>query len=115
MALKCADISHTAKSSEIHLEWTNRVTEEFYHQGDIERERNLPLSPFMDRKTGDLPKSQIGFISFLVLPLYKAWCEEFQDSQPCLNSLTTNLEAWKQKSINNEAKVSNDDKGKGEK
>ena len=108
VALKCADVSHTAKSTDMHLEWTNRVTEEFYTQGDIERQRNLPLSPYMDRKTGDLPKSQIGFISFLVLPLYKVWCEEFTDSEICLTCLQANLDNWKHKSLENEAKKSKD-------
>ena len=110
VALKCADISHPAKSLDTHLEWTNRVTEENYNQGDIERERNLPLSPFMDRKTGDLPKSQIGFLSFLVLPLYKMWCDLFPDSNLCLQCLESNLNTWKSKSSNTETKATEQQK-----
>jgi len=96
VALKCADISHTSKEESLHLKWTNGVTEEFYAQGDRERSNNLPISPFMDRNTSDLPKSQFGFINFLVLPLYKAWCEQFEDSNICLKTLQKNLDFWKQ-------------------
>ena len=32
IALKCADISHTAKSSEMHFKWTERITREFHKQ-----------------------------------------------------------------------------------
>lgn len=71
MALKCADISHTAKPPSLHLEWTRRVTEEFCKQGDKEKALHLPVSPAMDREKTDLVKSQFGFISFLVLPLYQ--------------------------------------------
>lgn len=91
LALKCADISHTTKSIDTHRRWTEAITEEFYSQGDKEREKvfrfmyalllfltnevqSLPLSPYMDRATGNLPKSQIGFIGFLAQPLYEVGC-----------------------------------------
>lgn len=32
MALKCADISHTSKARDLHLKWTDRITEEFFLQ-----------------------------------------------------------------------------------
>ena len=96
IALKCADISHPAKEKRLHLKWTNGVTEEFYRQGDLEKNKSLPPSPFMDRQTGDLAKSQIGFISFLVLPLYKVFSEQFEDSLGCYEILKDNLDFWKQ-------------------
>jgi cAMP-specific phosphodiesterase 4 len=97
MALKCADISHTAKSTDIHLKWTEYITEEFFKQGDKERESGTTISPFMDRSKPEVPKSQCGFISFLVLPLYKAFAEEFSDADICVKHLEENLAHWKQK------------------
>ena len=47
MAIKCADVSHTAKLEKMHYEWTQRIIEEFYLQGDEESQFNLPISPFM--------------------------------------------------------------------
>lgn len=98
LALKAADISHTSKSLETHRRWTESITEEFYSQGDAERTKNLPLSPFMDRSTGNLPKSQIGFIGFLVMPLYEAWVDVFEESAPALEGVQRNLAYWKEQS-----------------
>jgi len=73
MSLKCADVGHTAKSLPLHLKWTERVIEEFYRQGDEERRLGLPISPFMDRQKANVPAAQIGFIEFLVIPMYEEW------------------------------------------
>jgi len=96
MALKCADISHTAKTPVLHQNWTQRVTEEFYQQGEQEKKLGLPISSFMDRATGNIPKSQTGFISFLVVPLYEAFVQEFVESKLCFDQLNANLKYWQQ-------------------
>eukprot|EP00899_Mesostigma_viride_P006444 jgi/Mesvir1/15800/Mv03361-RA.2 len=59
ISLKIADIGHSAKPLATHLEWSSRVTEEFYKQGDLEMAANLAVSPFMDRHTNNMPKSQV--------------------------------------------------------
>eukprot|EP01119_Soliformovum_irregulare_P001704 TRINITY_DN1144_c0_g1_i3.p1 TRINITY_DN1144_c0_g1~~TRINITY_DN1144_c0_g1_i3.p1 ORF type:complete len:742 (-),score=223.09 TRINITY_DN1144_c0_g1_i3:206-2431(-) len=95
IAVKCADISHTAKKLPMHLEWTNRVTEEFYHQGDEEKRLGMNVSPLMDRITGNVAKSQIGFINFMSLPIYECWTEEFENTKEAVQQVEANLEYWK--------------------
>jgi hypothetical protein len=56
-AIKVADLSHTAKDLEIHLKWTERVSEEFFKQGDLEKAKGLPVSMYCDRRTANIPKS----------------------------------------------------------
>jgi hypothetical protein len=51
MALKCGDLGHSTKTLNLHEKWTHRITEEFYRQGDEERKRNIPISPFMGQWT----------------------------------------------------------------
>lgn len=63
--LKCADVSNPAKPLPIYRLWTDRVMEEFYQQGDNERQLDLPISPFMDRLKPSKAKCQVGFIDFL--------------------------------------------------
>ncbi|RLN89364.1 hypothetical protein BBJ28_00012943 [Nothophytophthora sp. Chile5] len=72
--LMMADVGHAMKSFPLHVAWSERVTEEFFRQGDTERQFDLPISPLCDRSTGatHLAKSQIGFLQFVVLPLYGA-------------------------------------------
>eukprot|EP00899_Mesostigma_viride_P029154 jgi/Mesvir1/9423/Mv01523-RA.2 len=59
IALKVADIGHSAKKLAIHKKWTDAITEEFYLQGDKEKAQGFKVSPFMDRENNDLPKSQV--------------------------------------------------------
>ena len=47
--LKCADIGHSAKYSDLHQKWTKLVTEEFFKQGDLEKMKKLPVSMYCDR------------------------------------------------------------------
>ena len=58
--LHMADISHPGKKWEIHEKWTSRLIEEFFMQGDKEKELNLPCSPLCDRNTTAIPESQVG-------------------------------------------------------
>jgi 3',5'-cyclic-nucleotide phosphodiesterase len=68
--IKCSDIGHAAKIQEIHEKWSAKVCEEFFTQGDMEKERGLPISMYCDRDSTDIAKSQAGFIANLVLPLF---------------------------------------------
>jgi len=81
----------------MHLKWTQRISEEFFLQGDKEKQMNLDISPFMDRNNSDLPKSQFGFINFLVVPLYSSFTEQFKELQPCLDQLLANRDYWEAK------------------
>jgi len=71
LTLKCSDVGHPARPKSTHIKWSELVSEEFHQQGDNERVLKLPISPNMDRSTFDLPKGQIGFIEFLVRPLFE--------------------------------------------
>jgi len=94
IALKCADVGHTAKALDTHLVWTDRITSEMFVQGDEEKRRGMPVSPFCDRLTTVIPKSQTGFIEFLVLPLYTLWVEQFDTLADCHTQLRANLAHW---------------------
>ena len=55
----CADLSNTTKPLDLYKQWTGRVMDEFFKQGDIERERGLDISPMCDRLTATVEKSQV--------------------------------------------------------
>ncbi|KAI8825843.1 uncharacterized protein EV422DRAFT_143444 [Fimicolochytrium jonesii] len=73
IAMKCSDLCNPTKIFPLSKKWTDAVMEEFYLQGDRERELGLPVSQFMDRNNTNVPKCQIGFIDFLVAPLFDSW------------------------------------------
>ncbi|XP_043189067.1 cGMP-inhibited 3',5'-cyclic phosphodiesterase A-like [Amphibalanus amphitrite] len=75
MAIKLADINGPCKDFPLHYQWTQRIAEEFYEQGDEELALGLPVSPYMDRKNPQLAKLQESFINHLVGPMCNAYYE----------------------------------------
>jgi len=71
--MKAADISHSAMPWHLHTQWSMRVIEEFFEQGDQESQLGLPVSPLCDRTTSaeNLRKSQKGFIQIVCSPLFE--------------------------------------------
>lgn len=76
--LHVADIANPAKDWELHRQWTSRIMEEFFCQGDRELELGLPISPLCDRSVTCIPECQLGFIEFVVLPAFDV-CSEMLD------------------------------------
>lgn len=76
--LHVSDIANPAKDWELHRQWTSRIMEEFFCQGDRELELGLPISPLCDRSVTCIPESQLGFIEFVVLPAFDV-CSEMLD------------------------------------
>lgn len=72
MCLKAGDIGHGALPWVLHQQWSVRVTQEFYEQGDQELQLGLPVSALCDRGTvNEIAKSQKGFLEFVCVPLYE--------------------------------------------
>ena len=60
LILHLADISHPGKAWEEHVIWSERLCEEFFHQGDLEKKLGRCPSPLCDRENTNLPESQLG-------------------------------------------------------
>lgn len=94
-----ADLGNPTKEWEICKEWTERLMEEFFEEGDEERAMGLPLGALNDRDAIAIPKCQIGFLSFVAMPLWKAWDDYLtaphtQDKTIQLTHLEKNLGKW---------------------
>ncbi|ELT89026.1 hypothetical protein CAPTEDRAFT_219957 [Capitella teleta] len=72
MVIKMADINGPCKKRDLHFSWTEKISEEFYEQGDEEASLGLTISPYMNRKHPQLAKLQESFINHLVAPLCNA-------------------------------------------
>jgi cAMP-specific phosphodiesterase 4 len=65
--------------------------EEFFQQGDREREQNMDISPMCDRHNATIEKSQFGFIDYIVHPLWETWADLVHpDAQEILDTLEEN-------------------------
>nr|XP_025121117.1 high affinity cAMP-specific 3',5'-cyclic phosphodiesterase 7A isoform X3 [Bubalus bubalis] len=97
MALKCADICNPCRTWELSKQWSEKVTEEFFHQGDIEKKYHLGVSPLCDRQTESIANIQIGFMTYLVEPLFTEWARfsNTRLSQTMLGHVGLNKASWK--------------------
>ncbi|XP_020494541.3 3',5'-cyclic-AMP phosphodiesterase 7B isoform X1 [Labrus bergylta] len=97
IALKCADVCNPCRVWELSKQWSERVCEEFYRQGDLEKKFDLEISPLCDQQADSVPAIQIGFISYIVEPLFEEWhrfTESSLLSQTMMGHLHRNKARW---------------------
>ncbi|XP_072255707.1 3',5'-cyclic-AMP phosphodiesterase 4A isoform X1 [Pyxicephalus adspersus] len=110
----CADLSNPTKPLELYRQWTDRILEEFFRQGDKERERGMEISPMCDKHTASVEKSQVGFIDYIVHPLWETWADLVHpDAQDILDTLEDNRD-WYQGMIPQSPSPPPDDQDKDE-
>ncbi|XP_039623135.1 cAMP-specific 3',5'-cyclic phosphodiesterase 4D isoform X2 [Polypterus senegalus] len=95
----CADLSNPTKPLELYRQWTDRIMVEFFTQGDRERDRGMEISAMCDKHNASIEKSQVGFIDYIVHPLWETWADLVHpDAQEILDTLEDNRE-WYQSMI----------------
>lgn len=79
--MHCADISHPFRDLSSHVDFSVRIRDEFFNQGDLERKRKMEVSPMFDRTLYEgevkFAAQQLGFIQAIVQPLLEAVCGHF--------------------------------------
>ncbi|XP_056629673.1 cAMP-specific 3',5'-cyclic phosphodiesterase isoform X1 [Diorhabda carinulata] len=95
----CADLSNPTKPLALYRRWVDLLIEEFFQQGDKEREAKMDISPMCDRHSATIEKSQVGFIDYIVHPLWETWADLVHpDAQDILDTLEENRD-WYQNAI----------------
>ncbi|XP_052254117.1 high affinity cGMP-specific 3',5'-cyclic phosphodiesterase 9A-like isoform X2 [Dreissena polymorpha] len=69
--IKCCDISNEVRPMEVSEPWVDCLLEEYFNQSDREKMEGLPVAPFMDRDKVTKPSAQIGFIKFVLIPMFE--------------------------------------------
>ncbi|XP_077947390.1 high affinity cGMP-specific 3',5'-cyclic phosphodiesterase 9A isoform X1 [Gasterosteus aculeatus] len=69
--IKCCDISNEVRPMEVAEPWVDCLLEEYFMQSDREKAEGLPVAPFMDREKVTKPTAQIGFIKFVLIPMFE--------------------------------------------
>ena len=96
LILKCGDISNVSRPFELADKWCDVLCEEFFRQGDLEMANGMEYtSPLNDRSHLDKPKSQIGFYTFVCLPLFQALAKAIPKLEVNVKQIESNLEKWK--------------------
>ncbi|XP_021335381.2 3',5'-cyclic-AMP phosphodiesterase 4C isoform X3 [Danio rerio] len=95
----CADLSNPTKPLELYRKWTDRIMVEFFSQGDRERDKGIDVSPMCDKHTASMENTQVGFIDYIIHPLWETWADLVHpDAQDILDTLEDNRE-WYQSMI----------------
>ncbi|XP_034112593.1 cAMP-specific 3',5'-cyclic phosphodiesterase isoform X14 [Drosophila nasuta] len=91
----CADLSNPTKPLPLYRRWVALLMEEFFLQGDKERESGMDISAMCDRHNATIEKSQVGFIDYIVHPLWETWADLVHpDAQDILDTLEENRDYY---------------------
>eukprot|EP00928_Gymnodinium_smaydae_P049701 TRINITY_DN3337_c0_g3_i1.p1 TRINITY_DN3337_c0_g3~~TRINITY_DN3337_c0_g3_i1.p1 ORF type:complete len:1444 (+),score=193.61 TRINITY_DN3337_c0_g3_i1:34-4365(+) len=107
--LHMSDISNPCRPFAICKAWALCIVEEFFAQGDMERQLELPLGPLNDREKVVLQASQVGFIEFFVFPLVLAGTRVLTPLEDLTDMLICNTWEWVSEWVN-ETNPSGDEK-----
>lgn len=94
--IHASDISNPAKPEKLYDEWVKLLFAEFFNQGDFEKNNNLPISLLCDRNTTNVDKAQIGFINFIVVPLWDVVFNIVPEAAPYMDNIKTNLKRYEE-------------------
>jgi len=99
-----ADISHNTKDWKISSLWSKLVYEEFFLQGDLEKQKNLSVSMFCVRNSTNIPKAQIGFIVGIILPNFDLLIKLFPELYRVRENIEKNRDKWEEQVEEKEGK-----------
>jgi len=98
VVLHAADISNPTKPRPAMLRWIHHLLDELWTQGDEESRLGLEVSPLCDRAAGQtsVPKTQLGFIDFVIQPLFAPITALVHEAQEATQNLEENKAFWQQ-------------------
>ena len=94
--IHAADISQQCRPFDVAVQWTYLLFEEFFEQGDMEKEAGLSISMLCDRAQTSVVDSQPGFINFVVAPLWNTLAEFLPALDGRIKCMNENIASWQQ-------------------
>ena len=89
-----SDLSHNYRKFEISLKWVELLMNEFWNQGDKEKELGLPVSFLCDRNDVNVPKSQVGFINTFLINTIQELVEVNKNLEIMKKNAIDNVKMW---------------------
>ena len=89
-----ADLSHNYRKFEISIKWVELLSNEFWNQGDKEKELGLPVSFLCDRNDINVPKSQVSFINTFSIPTIQELIDVNKKFEILKKNAIDNLNIW---------------------
>jgi len=92
--LHCGDIGNPMKPWELCKSYADKILDEFFAQGDREKELGIPVQVLNDRDKVSRPNSQIGFIEFVIAGMAESMVNLFPTLDSLSDNLRENVERW---------------------
>lgn len=93
--MTACDLSGQTKPFSINKQITERLYEEFYQQGDVEKEMGVEPVPTMERdKRGNIPFYQVLFLSDVVIPCVELVSQMFISLEHVVRDTKVLLKQW---------------------
>ena len=92
--LHASDVSNPTKVWNVAKKWGELVIEEFFKQGDLEKEGGLPISPGYDRAIAKLDETSVNFIDFIVAPLFLSFAPLLPKLTDAYANIKSNRSTW---------------------
>nr|CAH8823245.1 unnamed protein product [Trichobilharzia regenti] len=103
--IKCCDISNEVRPMNVSEPWVDCLLEEYFNQSDREKLEGLPVAPFMDREKVTKPSAQIGFIKFVLIPMFQTVASVYPIiDELMVTQLNSALERYEKMQAEDEAK-----------
>ena len=102
--IHAADLAHNTKLFKISIQWVELLSNEFWNQGDKEKNMKLPVSFLCDRNDTNVPKSQVGFISGFILPTFEILVTMFPTLSYTTENAKINISEWQKRVEENRLK-----------
>ncbi len=93
------DIANASKPFQMAKQWTDIIIEEFFCQGDLEKEMGFPVSFGCDRTTIKIPENQMFFIDKFVLNEINILLPIFPKMEVFKTQILKNREEWEKFTI----------------
>ncbi|XP_048256360.1 probable 3',5'-cyclic phosphodiesterase pde-5 isoform X3 [Haliotis rufescens] len=97
IAMTSCDLCAMTKPWDVQAETVKVIYEEFYAQGDEEKEQGMTPMAMMDRdKKHELPQLEVGFIVGICLPCYELLAQILPATTPMVEGIRANLSKWQE-------------------
>ena len=96
LCIHSSDVSNPAKPYIVYKKWVGLVFEEFFNQGDLEKKAGLPITVLCDRLNTSIPKSQIGFMTYVVKPTFDILMDLIPGVKPYCDNIKLNLNLYEE-------------------
>eukprot|EP00043_Microstomoeca_roanoka_P008775 m.84323 g.84323 ORF g.84323 m.84323 type:complete len:406 (-) comp14384_c0_seq1:457-1674(-) len=93
---KSGDICHLVRPWAVAKAWEDLVMEEFFEQGDYEKELGFTPDALFDREKCKVPNSQVWFYDNMGKPLFEALRHHVPTAQQLVDVLQSNSAKWKE-------------------